>query len=137
MPKVHAEVREQIRSMLETDQSPADWEQQLNELDSADLLHAVFQLKPDEQRQLLSAVSVQRAAHFVEEFPSAHSADLIEEMSAEAAAPIVEELASNVRVDVLSEMEQDDSAAILEQLEEEDVEEIRQLIAYPPDVAGG
>ena len=62
MPKTHPEIEEQLRSMLEADQSPAAWEQQLNQLDSADLLHAVFQLKPHEQRQLLSAVSVERAA---------------------------------------------------------------------------
>jgi magnesium transporter len=46
-------------------------------------------------------------------------------------------MASDFRVDVLSEMDSEESEAILELLEEEDVREIRDLISYPPDVAGG
>lgn len=130
-------VREQLRALLISGASAQEVEQGLDGFESAELLRAVFQLSPDEQRQLLSTVSAERAAHFVEDFPSSHGADLIEEMPAGEAAPIVEEMASNYRVDVLSEMDSRDSEAILEHLEEEDVREIRELIAYPPDVAGG
>jgi magnesium transporter len=127
----------QIRTWLATDESATELEQHLDQVDSVTLLHAVFQLTPDEQRKLLSAVSAQRAAHLVEDFPSSHGADLIEEMSAQEAAPILEEMASNYRVDVLAEMDSEDTEAILEYLEEGDVKEIRDLISYPPDVAGG
>ncbi len=137
MTRNNIAARDQIRSLLETERPPAALERQLDRLDSAELLHAVFQLTPDEQRQLLSAVSAERAAHLAEELPGAHAADLIEEMPALEAAPIVEEMASNFRVDVLSEMGRQDTEAILEHLEEEDVQEIRELSAYPPDVAGG
>lgn len=130
-------VREQLRHLLLSDASSSEVEQTLDSFESPELLHAVFQLSPDEQRQLLSTISAERAAHFVEDFPSGHGADLIEEMPADAAAPILEEMASNYRVDVLSEMDSRDSDAILEHLEEEDVREIRELSAYPSDVAGG
>jgi magnesium transporter len=130
-------LKSQIRMMLETEGSSLALEKKLEEIDSAELLHAVFQMSEDEQRQLLSAISAERAAHLVEEFPSSHGADLIEDMSPQDAAPILEEMASNFRVDVLSEMDLEDSEAILEHLEEEDVQEIRELIAYAPDVAGG
>ncbi len=129
--------RNQIRILLESEEPSAALEKKLDEIDSAELLHAVFQLSVDEQRQLLTAISSERAAHLVEEFPSSHGAGLIEDMPAREAAPILEEMASNFRVDVLSEMGQEDTEAILEHLEEEDVQEIRELIAYPADVAGG
>ena len=119
--------KERIRQLLESEQAPSTIEQWLNEIDSADLLHAIFQLTPDEQRNFLSVVSAERAAHIVEDLPSSHSADLIEEMPAQEAAPILEEMASNRRVDVLSEMDVRDSEAILEYLEEEDVQEIREI----------
>jgi len=128
---------DQLRALLKPERPPEALERQLDKINSADLLHAVFQLSPDEQRQLLEAVSPERAAQIVEEFPDGHTADLIEEMRAEDAAPILEEMSSDYRVDILAEMDRDDSEAILEYLEEEDVQEIRDLIAYPPDVAGG
>ena len=137
MSQNNISVRNQIRELLESEESTAALEKTLDEIESAELLHAVFQLSEDEQRQLLSAISSDRAAHLVEEFPSSHGADLIEDMAPQEAAPILEEMASNFRVDVLSEMDVHDSEAILELLEEEDVQEIRELIAYPADVAGG
>jgi magnesium transporter len=106
-------------------------------MDSADLLHAVYRLNPEEQRQLLSSVSAERAAHIVEDLPDSHTAELMEDMPARNSAEILEELASDHRVDILSELDDEDTEAILEHLDEEDVEEIRQLISYPPDVAGG
>ena len=137
MVQNNTSVKNQIRVLLETEDPSIALEKKLDEIDSAELLHAVFQLSADEQRQLLSAISVERAAHLVEEFPSSHGAGLIEDMPPQDAAPILEEMASNFRVDVLSEMDREDTEAILEHLEEEDVQEIRELIAYPPDVAGG
>jgi len=129
--------RNQIRTLLDSEDPSAALEKKLDEIDSAELLHAVFQLSTEEQRQLLSAISVEKAAHLVEEFPSSHGADLIEDMLPRDAAPILEEMSSNFRVDVLSEMDRQDTEAILKHLEEEDVQEILELISYPADVAGG
>jgi len=130
-------VRDQLQQLLESEQSSAALEKKLVRFEPAELLRAVFQLSQEDQRKLLSAMSVERAAHLVEEFPSSLGADLIEEMPAQEAAPILEEMSSDQRVDILSEMDSEDSEAILEHLEEEDVKEIRELIAYPSDVAGG
>jgi magnesium transporter len=130
-------IRERIRSLLLDPPEPHDVEQILDALDPAELLRTVFQLAPEEQRQLLSVISSERAAHLVEEFPSTHGADLIEDMPPAEAAPIVGEMASNYRADILAEMDAEDSEAILEFLEAEDAREARELIAYPPDVAGG
>ena len=109
----------------------------LDGLGPAELLHTVFSLKADEQRALLSALSPNRAAELVEDFPDGHTADLIEDMAVSDAAPIVEKLASNHRVDVLSELDSEDADAIIAELDEEDASEVRELISYKPDEAGG
>ncbi|MGB5591997.1 MAG: magnesium transporter, partial [Gammaproteobacteria bacterium] len=49
----------------------------------------------------------------------------------------VEEMASDERVDLLAELNEVDAEAIIEHLDEEDADEVRQLISYPADVAGG
>jgi magnesium transporter len=114
-----------IHAMLRRGDPANQIESLLDELQPAEMLHAVFTLAPDDQRALLSALAPARAASLVEDLPDTHVADLIEDMPAEDVAPIVEELASDHRVDVLAE------------LDEEEASEVRELISYPPDQAGG
>jgi hypothetical protein len=67
----------------------------LDDLNPAELLHAVFSLTPDDQRALLSILSPEKAASLIQDLPDAHVADLIEEMPATSTAPIVGRLQSN------------------------------------------
>ena len=81
----------QIHDMLERRDSVNEIESLLDDLNPAELLHAVFSLAPDDQRALLSILSPEKAASLVQDLPDAHVADLIEEMPATSTAPIVEE----------------------------------------------
>jgi len=117
--------------------SAEELEDRLDAMQPDELLHEVYLLAPDDQRRLLTLLSPERAAALLEVVPDAHAANLIEEMPAAEAAPIVEELASDHRVDVLAELDADDAEAIIAKLAEEDAEEIRELITYAPDQAGG
>jgi magnesium transporter len=127
----------QIHTMLERRDSANKIEALLDDLNPAELLYAVFSLAPDDQRALLSILSPEKAAALVEDLPDAHVADLIEEMPASSTAPIVEEMASNHRVDVLAELDAANAEAIIAELDEEDANEVRELINYPSDQAGG
>ncbi len=117
--------------------SAEEVEDRLDAMAPDELLHEVYLLAPDDQRRLLTLLSPERAAALLEVVPDAHAANLIEEMHAAEAAPIVEELASDHRVDVLAELDADDAEAIIAKLAEEDADEIRELITYAPDQAGG
>lgn len=127
----------EIASMLKDDDQRPEIEALIDEIDTHDLLHAVYLLKPEEQRSLLSALPPERAAELMEELPDGHAANLIEDMSVIDAAEIVEELASDHRVDVLSGLDKDGAEAIIAELDEEDALEVRELISYEPDTAGG
>jgi len=126
-----------LSAMLQDGASTEQIEAQLEKFDSAQLLHTFFSLSPTDQRALLSVLSPSRASLLVEDLPDAHVADLFEDMPASAAADIVEGMASDHRADVLGELDADDAAAIIAELDEEDASELRELIAYPPDQAGG
>lgn len=128
---------DELNDLLGSGADSAQLEAALDQMDPAELLHAIFMLAPDEQRKLLSMVSPHRAAEFIEEIPDTHAANLIEEMPAAQSVPIVGELASDHRVDVLAELDDEDAEAIIAQLDEEDAQEVRDLIAYSPDIAGG
>ena len=126
-----------ISKMLATADPAADIESFLDDLGPTETLHAVFSLSTEDQRALLSALTPHRAASLVDELPDGHAADLIEDMSVEDAAPIVEEMASDHRADILSELDSTDAEAIIAELDEEDASEVRELISYEPDQAGG
>ena len=126
-----------IATMLRSGQDTAEVARLVDSLSFEDLLHAVYLLKPDEQRALLAALPPEKAAELIDELPGGHAADLFEEMPVEHTVPIVEELPSNRRVDVLSELDQEDADAIIAELDEEDASEVRDLITYAPDQAGG
>ena len=114
-----------------------DVEAMLDALHPDELLHEVYLLAPDDQRKLLTLLSPEQAAALLEVVSDSYAADLIEELPAVQAAPIVEELASDHRVDVLAELDAEDAEAIIAELAEEDADEIRELITYAPDQAGG
>lgn len=137
MEKAHKNPWDEIHALLESGRPPEEVEAILDALDPADMLHAVFTLAPTDQRALLSMLSPERAAALVEDIPDAHAADLMEEMSVADATAIVEELSSDHRADVLAEMHSEDAEAIMAELDEEDASEVRDLIAYPQDQAGG
>jgi magnesium transporter len=126
-----------ISVLLQQPDSARGIEDVLSGLDSAGLLHTIFALSPDDQRALLRVLPPPKAAALVEELPDAHVADLIEEMPAEDTAAIVENLASDHRVDVLKELDAEDADAIINELDEADATEIRNLLTYAPDLAGG
>ena len=128
---------ERIHELLDRGDAGADIEKLIDELEPAALLHAVYSLDPDHQRALLSALPPQKAAELMEDLPDSHVADLVEDMPAEQSAAIFEEMASDHRVDVLSEMDDEDAAAIIAELDDEDANEVRELISYDPDQAGG
>ena len=123
--------------MLEKGETTENIESLLDDLDAVDLLHSFYTLDPHDQRDLLAALTPQRAASLVEDLSDDHVADLIEDMSAADVAPIVEEMASDHRVDVLSELDEEDAEAIISELDEGEAAEVRELISYEPEQAGG
>ena len=136
MRAVEEERQETLEGVLRSGRAE-DVEAMLDAMHPDELLHEVYVLDPDDQRKLLALLSPERAASLLEVVSDSYAADLIEEMPASTAAPIVEELASDHRVDVLAELDADDAEAIIAELAEEDAEEIRELITYAPDQAGG
>ncbi len=135
--ELHPKPWTEIADLLREGGDVADLEALIDSIETSELLHAVHLLRPADQRALLSVLSPERAAALIQEFPDGHTADLIEEMDAAEVAPIVEELASDHRVDVLKELDIDDAEAIIAELDEEDAHEVRELISYAPDQAGG
>jgi magnesium transporter len=127
---------EQLRTLVRSDDARAV-EELLTELSAPDSLRAMFRLSPDDQEALVRLISPDHAADLLDDLPEEHAADLLERLDAEDAADIVSQLNSDAGADLLGELEDEDATAILNQMEPERADEVRQLIVYDSDIAGG
>jgi len=103
----------------------------------SDALRGVLRLEPQERDRLLSLLPADIAAELIDEAPSDIAADLVERLQSGTAADIIDELDSDVQADVIGEMDADDAEAILAEMDVEDAADVRRLVVYADETAGG
>lgn len=109
----------------------------LDPLSLSEALRELLNLPVDQRSAALSLLPPERAAELVEEAPNALAVDLVERLVSEQAAEIILELDSDIQADVIGELEDADAEAILARMDPEDAADVRRLVEYDDDVAGG
>lgn len=130
------EVFERLRQALENEQA-ADLALLLEPLPLSDALRELLQLTPEERGRVLSTIPADMAAEFIEEAPNELAVHLVERLPAETAAGIINELDSDVQADVIGELDDEDAEAILAEMDSEDAADVRRLVTYEDETAGG
>jgi magnesium transporter len=110
---------------LTTQFSPADWADIVPRLDPPEVAVLIQWLPDEEISELLAELDPADAAGILRTLARPEAADLLEAMDPDDATDVIEELPR-------AEAEQ-----ILVQMEPTEAAEIRELMAYPPDTAGG
>ncbi|WP_193598435.1 magnesium transporter MgtE N-terminal domain-containing protein [Microbacterium sp. YJN-G] len=124
--------------------------QHAGEAQSAEQLVATYsELHAADLATTLLDLPQQRLLEVAEELPDERLADALEEMPEDEQVGILDRLGDERAADVLDEMEPDDAADLLAQLpperleqllalmEPEEAEDVRMLLRYGPDTAGG
>lgn len=109
----------------------------LHNLGSAESARAISRLDGDKRQSLMLLLGPDDAAALLTEVTEIQAATLIEDLPPEQAAAIVDQLPSNQQADVLAELGDAAAHAILERMAPADAAEVRQLLSYPADSAGG
>ncbi len=109
----------------------------LDEIDTDDLVSAVNHINADDRAKLLGLLSPQDAAEVVEDIPWIQALRTIEDLEAKQAAAIISEMSSDDQADFLDEMDDANAEAIMVEMDDQEVENIRHLIQYDSDTAGG
>jgi magnesium transporter len=103
--------------------------------DAADILEAIDE---DLAGGLIANLDPGRAAELLEELRDDLAADIIEELDTENAARLLQEMPPDAAADVLAAVEDDTIVqGLLESMEIESAGEIRELLAFGPETAGG
>ncbi|MEP1033485.1 magnesium transporter [Ekhidna sp.] len=109
----------------------------LESQESSDLIGAVGHLTEDERAKMLTLLTPEDAAELIEDIPWVQALRSIKDIEPESAAAILSEMTSDDQADFLLEMKGEDAEAILEEMDDSDVKNLRNLIRYDPETAGG
>jgi hypothetical protein len=107
------------------------------ELHPADLAEIVSQLNRPESDIFLEQLDVKTLADTLEEVEPDFQASLVEAMPDEKVADVLEEMAPDAAADLLAELPEDRSQDLLNLMQDEEAKDVRKLLAYPDDSAGG
>jgi magnesium transporter len=111
--------------------------ERIADLHPADLAEIISDLSRSESGKLLETLDVKTLAEALEEVEPDFQASLVEEMPDEKVADVLEEMAPDEAADLLAELPRDRSLELLKLMEQDDAEDVRRLLAYPDDTAGG
>jgi magnesium transporter len=107
------------------------------DLHPADLAEILSDLSKAESGRLVESLDVKTLADALEEVEPDFQASLVESMADEKVADVLEEMAPDEAADLLAELPEDRSQELLKLMEDEDAAEVRRLLTYPDDTAGG
>ncbi len=109
----------------------------LEDMHPADLADIVEDLSPQDRESIFENIDSEVAADALSEVDPDIQASILESLETETAADIVEEMAPDEAADVLAELEESTSEEILEEMEHEPKSEVRELLEFEEDTAGG
>ncbi len=109
----------------------------LEKMHPADLADIVEELGPEDRQSIFENMDREAAAEALAEVDPDIQASILESLEAEMAAEIVEEMSPDRAADVLADLDEKASEEILEEMEHEGQEEVRELLEFEEDSAGG
>jgi magnesium transporter len=109
----------------------------LEAMHPADLADIVEELGPAEREAIFETIDTEVAAEALSEVDPRMQASILESLEPEKAADIVEEMSPNEAADVLNDMEAEASEDILDEMDAAPKTEVRELLEFEEDTAGG
>jgi flagellar motility protein MotE (MotC chaperone) len=110
---------------------------ELREMHPADAATQMSTMEEEERHAVADAMNDEDLADLLVELPEDEAAAMIEHLDSERAADVLEEMDIDDAVDVLAELAPTKREEVLADMDPEESAEIRRLLAYLPDTAGG
>jgi CBS domain-containing protein/sporulation protein YlmC with PRC-barrel domain len=111
--------------------------EKLAELHPADVAEIISDLNRLESGQVLEALNVEYLADTLEEVETEFQASLVEGMPDERVADVLEEMEPDEAADLLAELPEKRSRELLALMDTAEAADVRLLLTYPEDSAGG
>ncbi|HXV16766.1 MAG TPA: CBS domain-containing protein, partial [Gemmatimonadaceae bacterium] len=117
---------------------PAELQEMLSGLRSADIAEALRSLSPDAASKVMAALPFDLAVQvFDEPELEHHRFDVIKQIPDRSLAPLIEAMSADQQADLFRELPTKDRSRLLALLEDPTRRTLSSLLEYPPDTAGG
>ena len=127
---------DRIKELMDTD-TEQQLKEELNTYHEADLADIFQQLNPEERLACFSKLDEEKAADVIEYLPPQLQVEILGDIDEIYASRLISKLPHDDAADVLGELEEDETETYLEKLPEKFSSEIRELLTYNEDTAGG
>lgn len=127
---------ERIREIID-DENIQQLSEVLNEFHSADLADILSELKSEERILCFKNLNEEKAADMIEYLSPQLQVEILGDIDEELASRIISKLPHDSAADVLGDMEEDESETYLDKLPDKFSAEVRELLTYNEETAGG
>lgn len=125
-------------ALFEADSTPLAREVvRLRDMHPADVAAELRAMPMGFRRQVLAALDDDELADVLEELPEEEQVVIVEALGVDRAAAVIEEMDPDDAADLLSELEAGSASALLEAMDAVEAGDLRRLMAYDENTAGG
>jgi len=125
-----------VEDLLENDKD-LKLSEYIDELHPADIAEILLDLDDENQEKFFSVLSWEQASKVLEEVDSETFVELLEIFKREQKVLILDQMAQDDMVDLLAELSEEKRREIISLLDLEDAKDVRELLIYDEDTAGG
>jgi CBS domain-containing protein len=109
----------------------------LSALHPADLAQIIDKLTPRDRAGVLASLDDEAVADAIEEMEPETQVEVLEDLEPARAADILEEMSPDDAADLVADLPEGSRDEILALMEQDEAAEVRELLTYPEDSAGG
>ncbi len=109
----------------------------LDDLHPADIANILSDMNRSQSSELLDTLDLEQLADTLEEVEEDFQVSLVENMPDEKVADVLEEMSPDEAADLLAELPKERSEILIGMMEDEEAEDVRKLLTYPEESAGG
>lgn len=135
MSKLDSEITK-IKELL-TDDDDLSLRQEINELHPADLYEIFLEISAEERSRCFALLDTETAGDLLDELDVGLQTELFEQLDLQSVLEILELMPNDAVVDLLGVIPAEKAEHIIKNLPHKESVEIRELMQYPEDTAGG
>ena len=128
---------DRIQELLQDEETELQLREELNSYHEADIADIFLLLKPEERIACFLKLEEEKAADVIEYLPPQLQVEILGDIDETLASRLISKLPHDEAADVLGDMEDDETEIYLDKLPEKFSSEIRELLTYNEDTAGG
>ena len=102
-----------------------------------EVVYILDHLSKEERMELIQELPPEISAVIMEEIPMAQASDIIGDIQVDEAAAILTEMNSDDQADLILDLNEEEAEAILSAMDDEEEKDIRKLISFDSETAGG